>query len=1241
MSHRVRALVSILALLVVALPAAAPAVAAGPTEVDLTKYRLEARHSLPSPLKPPAGGLPAGSLLAEEASAVTYDWDTDSLFVVGDHGTSVVRVSKTGQYLDSMTLPPGSSSQGTEFYDTEGITYVGKDGSNRPRLVFTEERNRTLVEFSYVPGGTLQRANARTVKLGATIGNIGLEGLTFDPRTTAATEGFIVVKEKDPRSIFQTNVDWAAGTATNTTPNGAGATTDLFPNASAGLSDFSDVFALATVPSLAADTTWRDRLLMISQESGRVIAVGRDGTVHSRLDLISAAGNPLSIQDQTHEGVTMDADGKLYVANEQGGGVNDPQLWVYAPTTDPNTVPTGVSISPTSATLPDSTSTANAPVRLANITVTDPDGIGQNVYSVSDPTRFHADNTGLYLKQGATLDGIASPTLPVTVTVSDPTATNFVDPATSDVSASFTLNVTHVTPSSGGAGRLIVSEVAPWGSSASTGYRADWFELTNTGVAAIDLAGWKVDDSSRSFANAAALTGVGSVRPGESVIFLEYNAGDQAGRTPQQMIAAWIAEWFPGGAPADLKVGTYQGSGLGLSTGGDEVVIFDQDGAWVTGVGFGASTNNVTFENSAGIGSSVAPPPLITKLSASGEDAGAWTTAGGQVGSPARADILPTVAVTEVTPFGSGNGAYKADWFELTNYGVKTIDLAGWKMDDNSFSTGNAVTLNGVPSIAPGESVLFMEFNQGDQGAGQTAQSMIEKFRTAWYPTGAPAGLKIGTYQGSGVGLSTGGDGVVLFEGESRVVSKVSFGASTSQSFVNPDLAGAASVTAAPLTGKSLAGAAGAWTNAIPEVGSPGVIDTDVSVTEIHPTGSGNATYKADWFELRNTGETPVQLSGWKFDDASNNVAVGAALTPAGGSDLLLPGRTIVFAEVNTGDQGAGSTPATLGAAFTGAWFGAQAPSDFRFGTYQGSGLGLSSNGDAVNVFDAAQARVASVTFGASTAGATFDTTSSTPTVSVRGVDGAFASKTGGELGSPGTVDADTTPPALEVTGNKGTYAFGEQVDIVCSATDAEPYASGVKEDCEAIKGVASSFGVGERTIQVKATDWAGNTTTQDVRFTVQAAPAPPSGDTPPAGGGTPPAGGGTPPAGDTPPAGAGTPPAGPPSPPQSGAPSPKPAAPKLGSLASRISAARLTRGVRTTLTGAKSGSRVTLTVRHGARTVGTFRGTVAKSGRANVTVRLTRNTARRLRGKTVLLRYTVVGADGATRTITRTLRVT
>jgi uncharacterized protein YjiK len=108
--------------------------------------------------------------------------------------TSVVQVSKSGQLLDSMTLALGSSPQGTEFYDTEGITYVGGG-----KFVVVEERYRQANLFTYVAGGTLQRNAVQSVKLGTTIGNVGLEGLSWDP----LTGGFIFVKEKTPVSILK------------------------------------------------------------------------------------------------------------------------------------------------------------------------------------------------------------------------------------------------------------------------------------------------------------------------------------------------------------------------------------------------------------------------------------------------------------------------------------------------------------------------------------------------------------------------------------------------------------------------------------------------------------------------------------------------------------------------------------------------------------------------------------------------------------------------------------------------------------------------------------------------------------------------------------------------------------------------------------------------------------------------------------------------------------------------------
>jgi hypothetical protein len=41
----------------------------------------------------------------------------------------------------------------------------------------------------------------------------------------------------------------------------------------------------------------------------------------------------------------MDDDGRLYVVSEDGGGdIGHPQLWVYAPSTQPNHAPTAVTL---------------------------------------------------------------------------------------------------------------------------------------------------------------------------------------------------------------------------------------------------------------------------------------------------------------------------------------------------------------------------------------------------------------------------------------------------------------------------------------------------------------------------------------------------------------------------------------------------------------------------------------------------------------------------------------------------------------------------------------------------------------------------------------------------------------------------------------------------------------------------------------------------------------------------------
>jgi hypothetical protein len=172
------------------------------------------------------------------------------------------------------------------------------------------------------------------------------------------------------------------------------------------------------------------------------------------------------------------------------------------------------------------------------------------------------------------------------------------------------------------------------------------------------------------------------------------------------------------------------------------------------------------------------------------------------------------VAITEVAPWSSGNSPVGADWFELTNTGATSVDVSTWKMDDSSASFGSAVALNGVATLAPGQSAIFIEGSITKQAS----------FINTWFGTQAPAGLAIGTYSGSGVGLSTSGDAVNVFNAAGVLQASVTFGASPSgptyASFDN-----AAGLTGA-IAQLSVVGVHGAFvaSNDMHEVGSPGRI---------------------------------------------------------------------------------------------------------------------------------------------------------------------------------------------------------------------------------------------------------------------------------------------------------------------------------------------------------------------------------------------------------------------------------
>jgi hypothetical protein len=210
-----------------------------------------------------------------------------------------------------------------------------------------------------------------------------------------------------------------------------------------------------------------------------------------------------------------------------------------------------------------------------------------------------------------------------------------------------------------------------------------------------------------------------------------------------------------------------------------------------------------------------------------------------------------------------------------------------------------------------------------------------------------------------------------------------------------------------------------------------------VVITEVDPYGSnGSDGYSADWFELTNIGSTAQSIAGWTMVDnhaASNTstpyaagatISIGnltgsnktfgaAALTLASGATSIAAGQTVIFLE----SPSSASASSTLFTNFETAWFGSNVPANLALGTYNDGAsaiYGLSQTADMVNIFNGSTSSAtleASVAFGADggTPVSTFDNAAGLNNAtltqkSVAGVNGAFVSASGLEVGSPGAV---------------------------------------------------------------------------------------------------------------------------------------------------------------------------------------------------------------------------------------------
>src|SRR5262249_32363830 len=135
-------------------------------------------------------------------------------------------------------------------------------------------------------------------------------------------------------------------------------------------------------------------------------------------------------------------------------------------------------------------------------------------------------------------------------------------------------------------------------------------------------------------------------------------------------------------------------------------------------------------------------------------------------------------------------------------------------------------------------------------------------------------------------------------------------------------------------------------------------------------------------------------------------------------------------------------------------------PPKLQIGSYSGSGVGLSTGGDQVNLFDSVGALQANVSFGTSPSGPfpSFDNAgglnnATISLLSAVGINGAFAAANDkAEIGSPGTIGASSIPvvnitatdaTATETGKDTGTFRFSRTGSTIGPLTVSYTIATG------------------------------------------------------------------------------------------------------------------------------------------------------------------------------------------------------
>ena len=542
--------------------------------------------------------------------------------------------------------------------------------------------------------------------------------------------------------------------------------------------------------------------------------------------------------------------------------------------------------------------------------------------------------------------------------------------------------------------------------------KSDFWELTNFGTNTLSLDGYSFSDRDSDpsvrvndpFRNCV-------IGPGESIIFLRSDA-----ITNRQDFINW---WGANNLPKNLQVRSYPKK-PGFDAAFDSVQLFNRNGELVDRVDFGQALRGHTFVYDPETGE-------FGNFSAVGVEGAFKAVLADDAGSPgmttgpiplsllrhpanAVADAGSDVEFSvEVAGFPRPSYQWLRNGTELpgevrptfTIATVQTSDAAEYRVRLNNglmslFSNPGTLVVTTNPSpatvvIAPSDATVF---------EGQTA---VFSVKAHGYP---PPAFQ---WQTNGVNVPGATNNNFVVMAANLALNGTIYLVRIENAYGSTNVSARLYVTKPPR----------------------------LAITEVMASvQGGSVSGHTDWFELTNLDTNAVNLLGYRFSDRYSFELSFPITTPL----IIEPGESIIFVERLTPEE------------FIEWWGRERLPPGLKITTYHG--LGFSSSGDVINIWNSAEtdpySPVTSAGFLASTPGVSLRFIPPDYYFvedSVAGLDGAFHAANGGDVGSPGYL-TNPRPRFLSITQNPGVG-----VVLTCRVVEGRTYA------LEATTSVADLYG--------------------------------------------------------------------------------------------------------------------------------------------------------------------------------------